>query len=350
LVVAESPGETEDERGTQLIGKSGQLLRRSLRKCGLDLDADCWKTNALICCPKGETPTDKRVLACRPNLLKTIKKLNPETIILLGAVAVKSLIGHLWKESVGPIGRWVGWRIPSVELNAWVCPTWHPAYLLRDDSKALSLHFDRHLAAAAELDGRPWPDGALDYRDDVTVITGPSEAASVIRSVFAEDAAVAVDFETTGLKPEPKWAEIVSCALSWGRRNTISFPWCGLARDVVGELLKSRAPKIAHNMKFEERWTRAEFGHGVRNWKWDSMQAAHVLDNRWGVTSLGFQAFTRLGVGAYDEHLKPYLSAVGPGKPNRVREVGLTELLLYGGMDAVLTYELAQLQMKELKR
>ena len=40
LVVAEAPGEEEDRRGIQLVGKSGKLLRTTLELMGLDLDKD----------------------------------------------------------------------------------------------------------------------------------------------------------------------------------------------------------------------------------------------------------------------------------------------------------------------
>ena len=348
LIVAEAPGKNEDLKGIQLIGKAGQHLRKSLRKFKVDLDADCWKTNALICHPGGEKPEDKRVLACRPNLLKTLDELKPRTIILLGAHAVKSLIGKLWREDVGAIGRWVGWQIPSQELGAWVCPTYHPSYLLRQNDPALQFHFDKHLKAAVELEGRP-PKGT-DYRKQVKVIQSPEIAAGLLWDYLKKEGLIAFDYETNGLKPEPSWSEIVSCSVCWEGEETISFPWEGIAVRAMGELLRSsKVGKIAQNMKFEQRWTQAKLGHGVRNWKWDTMIAAHVLDNRPGVTGLKFQAFARLGVGSYDDHIGPYLKSKGEGQPNRVREIPLRELLLYGGIDSAVTWDLAQLQMKEIR-
>jgi hypothetical protein len=164
---------------------------------------------------------------------------------------------------------------------------------------------------------------------------------------------LAFDYETTALKPDGPEAEIVSASLGWAAGDgvrAVSFPWVGEAIPAMKRLLHSKVPKIAHNMKFEERWTRKVFGRGVRNWYWDTMQAAHVLDNRRGITGLNFQAFVHFGQAPYDEDVKPFLKSIGPGKPNRIRELKLADLLLYGGLDALLTFMLAQKQMKEMGR
>ena len=109
-------------------------------------------------------------------------------------------------------------------------------------------------------------------------------------------------------------------------------------------------PKIAQNLKFEDRWTRVKLGHPVRNWLWDTMLAAHVLDYRRGITSLEFQAFVQLGVQLYDKHIKPYLKSVGQSRFNRIKELDLKDLLLYNGMDSLLTYKIAMKQMKVFRQ
>jgi len=340
LIVAEAPGASEDEKGTQLIGKAGQELRRIMKELGWNLDRDCWKTNVLICRPPdNRKPTEKEIHYCRPNLLKTIKQLQPETIILMGGVAVKSLIGHVWKESVGAIGRWVGWRIPCQELNTWICPTWHPSYLLRENNPVLNLHFQKHLEDAFDLSGRPWEE-VPKYRETVKVLY-PGVAAERIRH-RKWNGPIAFDYETNCLKPDAEWAQIVSCAVSDGKW-TFAYPWAGMAIAATSELLRSDVPKIASNLKFEERWTRAMLCHGVNGWAWDTMLKAHELDNRPGITGLKFQAFVQLGQGDYDSHIDPYLKATGPGRPNRTKEI-LDQLLPYNGMDALLTRLVAEKQ------
>ena len=363
LIVAEAPGSEEDKRNMQLVGHTGQMLRKELNRIGVDLDWDCWKTNAIICWP-GEgnpTPSQSRIVQCRPNLLKTIKELEPETIILLGGVAIQSLLGYLYKEDVGQIGQWTGWRIPDRRLNAWVCPTWHPSYVNREaKNKPLKVWWRRHLKEAFKLGGRPhsaWKDlenlGGGYYEKRVQIELEPGFITGFVRSCLEgwEDKSVAFDYETTCLKPETPGAEIVCCSFGWmdhdGSR-AVAFPWTPKTKEATGYLLRSKAPKIAANLKFEERWTQKEFGHGVRNWWWDTMQAAHLLDNRSGITGLTFQAYVRLGQAPYDEHIKPYLKSVGKGKLNRIRKLDRRELLLYCGMDALCAYEIAIAQRCEM--
>lgn len=178
LVCAEAGGQVEDQQGVQLIGEAGQLLRRILKGLDVKLDRDCWKTNCVICRPpKNKTPTQKQIDSCRPNLMNTIKKLKPHTIVLLGASAIKSLIPTVWKDDVGNgVSKWVGWNIPSQKLNAWICPTYHPSYLLRTKNDLLENIVREHLRQAFTHTKRPWKE-VPDYKKDVEVITRPAQAA-----------------------------------------------------------------------------------------------------------------------------------------------------------------------------
>lgn len=354
LILGEAPGKTEDEQNVQLVGESGQVLRKALRKLGVDLDRDCWKTNALICRPpKNATPTDAEVGHCRPNLIKTLAQLQPELIIPLGGIAVKSLLGHLWREDVGPLSRWAGFQIPHQALNAWICPTYHPAYILRlrDADDPAALWWRRHLAAAFELEGRPWPDGLPDYAGSVRRVYCPAQAADYLDKMADAGGLLAFDYETNCLKPDNPQARILSASVCWRGQRTIAYPWAGAAIDATSRLLRSPAPKVAANMKFEERWTLAKLGHGVRNWAWDTVLAAHVLDNRKGIVGLKFQALAWLGADSYDAHIRDYLAAdedSGNALNTAAQQISIEDLLLYNGLDSLLEYEVALRQADAL--
>lgn len=368
LVAGEAPGQTEDREGTPFVGKTGQLLRRTLASLGVDLDRDCWTTNSLRCWPwtwarkeggskfqQNRTPTDNEIDHCRPNMLNAVRELNPEVILLLGNAPVKSLVGWLWKEDPGGISRWAGWTIPCQRLNAWVVPTFHPSYLARRESEepdpVLSRLWKKHLEAAFSLEGRPWKK-LPDYASRVRRVLDPREAARELARLARGERPVAFDYETDRLKPDHPEAHIVCCSASDGE-TTIAYPWVGKAVQATRDFLRSPVPKIAQNMKFEERWTRTHLGCRVRNWTFDTMVAAHVLDNRPGIAGLKFQAFALLGQESYDDRVKPYLKSAGGGNaPNRlpevVREGGLNGLLLYCGLDSLLEWEIAQIQAKKL--
>lgn len=350
LVVAEAPGAEEDRNNIQLIGKAGQRLRKTLRKLGIDLDRDCVKTNAVICRrEENKTPSDEMIECCRPNLLKTIEKYNPNLIILLGAVAIKSLLPVIWQEKIGTISRWGGYVIPCHKPNAWIAATYHPSYIIRKQDLVLDKMFEKHLRLALKHKKKPWT-VPPSFKEQIEVILAPSQAAHILRGMRKKGGTVAFDYEANCLKPEGEGTEIICCSVCHKGKRTIAYPWVGEAIEETDKLLKSSMPKVAANLKFEDRWTRVKLGHPVKNWLWDTMIAAHVLDYRPSITGLKFQAFVQLGVQSYDKHIKPYLKSVGQSRFNRIKELDLKELMLYNGLDSLLTYKIAMKQMKEFKQ
>lgn len=349
LVVAEAPGKTEDLNGTQLIGDAGKRLRKLLASLHIDLDKDCWKTNAVTCRPPGnKTPTPEQILSCRPLLFGAIKDLNPKVIVLLGGIAVKSLIGKLWREEVDTLTRWTGWTIPSKEVNAWIVPTWHPSYLIRTEDPALEVLMIKHLKRAVELSNTNPPIVDYAWQNKVIVEMSPQKAAKRIRKWVEDGGLFAFDYETNCLKPETQNARILSCSISDGN-TSIAYPWHGEAITASIEFLAStRCRKVAANAKFEERWSRIHAGGSVKNLVWCTMLAAHVLDNRKGITGLKFQAFVRFGTRAYDQHVHHFMQEDSRTRLNKLHSLDKRDLLLYNGMDSIITLNLALLQMKEL--
>ncbi len=362
LIIGEGPAKNEDLQGRPFVGKAGQRIKSTLEKLSVDLRKNCWITNAIICratkqSEKGNqvnrNPTDKEISFCRPNIIKTINRFQPNVILLLGASAVKSVIGWLWKEEPGPMERWRGWKIPCQKLNCFIVPTWHPSYIDRSqdkmgrDNPVMNLIWKNDLELAISVQSKPWKT-VPDFRKQVKIIYDPREAASAVRKMYLDsDVPIAFDFETEGLKPDNPELGIFSCSLSNGK-ETISFPWHGDVITAVGEFLQSDVPKIGYHIKFEYRWVREKMKFRVKNFIWDGMIAAHILDNRSGVTGLKFQSFVTLGQESYDDEIKPYLKADNSNKSNRIREAPLDKLLLYGGMDSHLEWHVAQIQRKLL--
>lgn len=356
LICAEAPGGQEDEQGKPLVGASGQLLQEALALCGIDMRKDCWLTNSVICHPKGNLLPPTAVDYCRPNVVEAVKTLNPKVILALGSVAVKSLFGWLWREDPGGVERWAGFQVPVQKINAWICPIYHPAAILRKrQQKGTSeLWFHRHLQAATALKDRPWGD-VPDYKKQIKVyLTPDTEVLDRIRVLCESEKPIAFDYETTCAKPEVSGAEIYSVSFSDGE-SAFAVPWTGKKlAGVVKEFLTSRVPKVASNLKFEYRWGLKRLGittKGVtaRNGAWDTMLAAHVLDNRPGICSIKFQAFRWLGVDAWDAKVKPYLKSVGSSPLNRIRECDLKELLWYNAMDSFYEFLVAEKQRKAIK-
>jgi len=351
LIVGEFPTYQDDFQGKHF---TDDFLENELRSIGIRMRSDCYLTNAAICHPRKTSIPDKVIDYCRPNLIQTIKELNPVNIILLGKHAVKSLISYIWKESDKSPARWFGTQIPCQRLNAWICPIWSPNYISETgygvsqrDNEVRKLIFQQHLKSAFQLTEKPWK-VVPNYRDSIEVILSDTEAAKEIPFFMQSKRAAAFDFETNMLKPDSDSAKIVSCSISDGKR-TIAYPVYGAAMQATDEFLKSDVPKICSNFKFEDRWTRRIFGHGIRNLDFDTMLAAHLLDNKSGVCGLKFQAFVKLGQESYNDHIEPYLKADGSNEENRIKEIPIRELLIYNGLDSLLEWKLAKIQKQEIE-
>ena len=355
LIVGEAPGEQEDQQNRAFVGRAGKIIRDAIRDMGFDPERDCWWTNALICRPpKNATPNNDQIGYCRPNLINTIRQLEPEIIIPAGAIAVRSLLGYVWRESSSSdsLERWLGWRIPSQKINAWICPNYHPMKVEYDRQERQPMtgkFFRLYLERAFELEGRPWKN-VPNYAKKVSIEMDPRRVALILKMLRFQGNRIAFDYETNMIKPDHPKAYIRSCAVSDGG-TTIAYPWVGQAIDATLEMLEDKAvEKIGFNLKFEHRWTKTLYGVTVKNWIWCGMTGAHVLDNRDSISSLKFQSFVLLGQDSYDDHIHQYLKSkvsTGYGE-NRIKEIAIEDLLLYNGLDALLEFKVGTIQMEAL--
>jgi len=128
VFVGEGPGQEEDLQGRPFVGAAGQLLTDIIVK-GMQLKReDVYICNIVKCRPPGNrNPDPDEVEACEPFLIKQLRAINPQIIIGLGNVAVKTLLKT--KEGITSLrGNWKTYQgIPLM-------PTFHPAYLLRTPS------------------------------------------------------------------------------------------------------------------------------------------------------------------------------------------------------------------------
>ena len=133
MFVGEAPGADEDEQGEPFVGNAGQLLTKIIQATGLSR-ADVYIANILKCRPDtpGESagnrkPTPAEMATCIPYLHEQIDLIRPKVIVALGGTAVEGLLG----KTVGITklrGHWQTYR------GTPLMPTYHPAYLLRNQS------------------------------------------------------------------------------------------------------------------------------------------------------------------------------------------------------------------------
>ena len=132
MIVGEQPGDREDLAGKPFVGPAGKLLDRALAEAGIDR-AEVWVTNAVKhfkWVPRGKVrlhqkPSAGEIQACRPWLEAELRAIAPEVLILLGATAVRSLLGPRVRVTVDR-GLY-----QAKEVAPRVVLTVHPSSLLR---------------------------------------------------------------------------------------------------------------------------------------------------------------------------------------------------------------------------
>ena len=352
--IAEAPGETEDLHGKPFQGKAGKLLQKTYKKLGIDLFEDCINLNAVNCRPisktgSNRTPTNYEIECCRKSVFQYIEKYKPHTIVLLGSSAIQSILNHRWKKDFGGISKWRGWAIPDQSLRAWICPVFHPSFILRYESCEYVNLWEDDLMKAFETVNMGFP-----------VVTEPNIKIITDLNILNEiqSGVVSIDFETTGLKPY-KYTDhrIVSASVATDENTAYVFKIPNKRSEMqpFKKLLANpNVRKSAHNIKFEDVWSKIYLDTTIRGWLWDSMQAAHIIDNRSHITGLKFQTYVNFGIIDYSSEINKYLQSVDEKNGNSVNRIdelistesGLQKLLKYNALDTIYQYRLSNKQMK----
>jgi len=133
MFVGEAPGEEEDLQGEPFVGRAGQLLTKMILAMGLTRE-QVYIANIVKCrpdMPQGASgnrkPTKQEMDTCVPYLRAQIDVIKPTVMVALGATAVEGL--------VGPVGTIGSLRGKFLEYRSTpLMPTYHPSYLLRNQS------------------------------------------------------------------------------------------------------------------------------------------------------------------------------------------------------------------------
>ncbi len=140
MFVGEGPGEEEDRQGEPFVGAAGRRLNQWIARVGL-ARRDVYIANIVKCRPPGNrAPLPAEAAACLPFLKRQIRAIRPEAICTLGSVALQFLL-----DGTGKITRDRGkWR----EFDGTpVLPTYHPAYILRNQTRETEVFSDFDLLA-----------------------------------------------------------------------------------------------------------------------------------------------------------------------------------------------------------
>jgi len=138
MFIGEGPGADEDRLGEPFVGKAGQLMNKAFAGIGIKRE-EVYIANIVKCRPpQNRVPEKDEALACMDYLRNQVKLVNPKIIVLLGSTALKNILGEdhsITRER----GNW----IKSGDIL--YMPTWHPAALLRDETKKIQFWKDLKL-------------------------------------------------------------------------------------------------------------------------------------------------------------------------------------------------------------
>lgn len=147
ILIGEGPGEDEDRAGLPFIGKSGDLLRKTLHRKRFPVP-EVLITNIVKCRPPGNRdPKPAELEACWPWTERIIKRVRPAMIVAVGRISLRELSYRYELSDLSDrITKSMGQHRPVGDTTLYVLP--HPAWIMRTGQYKL---FDRLVDNAAKM-------------------------------------------------------------------------------------------------------------------------------------------------------------------------------------------------------
>ncbi len=122
MFVGEAPGSSEVKEGRPFVGRSGKFLTKMLESIGINRK-DVYITSPVKYYPGKRSPTPEEFRHGKKHLLKQIDVIKPKIIVLLGNVALKTLVDENLTVS----------NVHGKEIKKDVIyfPTFHPSAAMR---------------------------------------------------------------------------------------------------------------------------------------------------------------------------------------------------------------------------
>ncbi len=109
MLVGQNPGKEEARQGRPFVGRSGKFLNELLERYGIDRNALYITSVVKETTPGDRQPTPGKIRHWIPYLMNEIRRVRPDTVVLMGKVA---------------------WEVPRLEGIAYI-ETYHPAAAMR---------------------------------------------------------------------------------------------------------------------------------------------------------------------------------------------------------------------------
>jgi len=318
------------------VGGAGRILDGILGEVGIRRE-DCYVTNVVKYRPKGNDfgrfYEDKKRSKRLPVLEEAIEELKvelmavrPNVIVALGNEAMRALT-----EKTG-VTSWRGSIMSS--LVGKVLPTYHPAAILRQWSwrpvGVLDLTKAKEESAFPEVRRKP---------RTLHTTTNFEEVKALLAKV-KQSSRIAFDIET-------ERGEISSIAFASSSHEAVTIPFFfalsgpiwhpteqePILWELIKQILEGPAEKIAQNAQFDMSYLERKVGIHVQNLYMDTMIAAHCI-------------YPELPKGL------DFLCSVYTDQPYykwMVKTKDMIEFFKYNGLDACVTWEVAEKLEREMK-
>ncbi len=150
MFIGEAPGYDEDQQGRPFVGRAGKLLTDIIKAMGMTRE-EVFIANVIKCRPPDNRgPMDDEITACVPYLFNQIDIIKPKVIVTLGRYSTAAILGLHEQMKISELrGRFFSYK------GIKVMPTYHPAYLLRNEKEKKVVWNDMKLVLQ-EL-GKPVP-------------------------------------------------------------------------------------------------------------------------------------------------------------------------------------------------
>lgn len=121
--------------GEPFVGKAGKLMDKAFVGLGIKRE-NVYIANIVKCRPpQNRNPESDEAQACMDFLRSQVMLVKPKIIVLLGSVALKNILGNEYGITASR-GKWFE------NKGILYMPTWHPAALLRDETKKIDFWKD----------------------------------------------------------------------------------------------------------------------------------------------------------------------------------------------------------------
>ena len=127
MLIGEAPGYHESVQRRPFVGRSGQLLRKTLEEIAYPAETVFISNIIKVRPPNNRDPNSKEILAFNPFLDKEIELIKPKLIITLGRFSMAKFLEGVKISQIHGRLHSLKWQ----ERNLFVLPMYHPAAALR---------------------------------------------------------------------------------------------------------------------------------------------------------------------------------------------------------------------------